>query len=117
MTRSVLDRLRDIVHSADLASEYAADLNADALAEAPPRRDATVFRIAVIGEAAAHLPPEIQALASEIPWIQVKAMRNHLIHGYWQVDFAIVAETVAQDLAPLKRAATRLITLLDRSGM
>jgi uncharacterized protein with HEPN domain len=42
-------------------------------------------------------------------------MRNHIIHGYWQIDFRIVAETIAVDLDPLKAAASRLIELVNRS--
>ena len=115
MTRSILDRLKDIVHSAELAARYAGGLSATALAAAESRRDAAVLRIAIIGEAAQHLPAEIQALAPEIPWADVGNMRHHIVHGYWQIDFAIVAQTIAIDLEPLKAAAARLIGLIERT--
>ena len=60
---------RSIIHSADLASHHAA-----------------LFRIAVIGEAVSHLPVEVQALAPGIAWNDIKAMRNHIVHGYWPID-------------------------------
>ena len=41
-------------------------------------------------------------------------MRNHIVHGYWQIDFGIVAETIAFDLA-IKETASRLIELVKRS--
>lgn len=85
MSRSVVDRLRDIIHSAELAAEHAGKRDPIALAKAKKHRDATLFRIAVIGEAVSHLPKEVQALAPEIPWIRIKDMRNHIIHGYWQI--------------------------------
>jgi uncharacterized protein with HEPN domain len=115
MSRSDLDRLKDIVHSADLAARHAGNLDAVALSAADPLRDAALFRIAVIGEAASRLPAEIQALAPEIPWNLVKNMRNHIVHGYWQIDFHIVAETIALDLEPLKATAKRLIQLIERT--
>jgi len=115
MSRSVLDRLKDIVHSAELTARHAAGLDALALATADRQRDAALFRIAVIGEAAAHLPAEVQALAPEIPWSRVKDMRHHLVPAYWQVDFVIVAQTITQDLDPLKTAAKRLIEFVERS--
>ena len=114
MTRSILDRLMDIVHSADLATRYAGGLDPDALAASESGRDAAMFHIAVI-EAAQHLPAEIQTLAPEIPWVRVGDMRNHIIHGYWQIDFAIVAETIELDLEPLVAAANRLIDLIKRT--
>jgi uncharacterized protein with HEPN domain len=43
-------------------------------------------------------------------------MRNRIIHGYWQIDLTIVADTVAHDLQPLQAAAERLIQLLDHAG-
>jgi uncharacterized protein with HEPN domain len=115
MSRSVLDRLKDIVHSAELAASHAGGLDADGLAREAQRRDAALFRIAIIGEAASQLPAEVQALAPEIPWSKVRGMRNHIIHGYWQVDLERVAETLALDLEPLKAVANRLIGLIERT--
>jgi uncharacterized protein with HEPN domain len=112
MSRPVLDRLKDIVHSAELAASHT---DADGLAREPQRSDAALFRIAVIGEAASQLPAEVQALAPEIPWPKVRGMRNHIIHGYWQIDLEDVAETIALDLEPLKAAANRLIGLIERT--
>jgi uncharacterized protein with HEPN domain len=114
MSRSVRSRLADIIHSAELAAKHAGERGPAALSEAGEYRDATLFRIAVIGEADSHLPIEVQALAPEIPWPQIKDMRNHIIHGYWQVDFRNVTETIAFDLAPLKEeAARRLLTIIE----
>ena len=115
MSRSISDRLKDIIHSADLAARHAGTLEASALAVEPEQRDATLFRIAVIGEAASHLPSEVQALAPEIPWKDIMNMRNHIIHGYWQIDFTTVVDTNATDLEPLRAVATRLIALVERS--
>jgi uncharacterized protein with HEPN domain len=116
MTRSVLDRLRDIVQSAELAQRHAGGLEVSGLAAMGVQWDAAVFRIAVVGEAASHLPTEVQAHAPEIPWGGVRGMRHHIIHGYWQIDFAMVAETIALDLDPLKLVPQRLIALLETSG-
>ena len=113
MNRSVADRLRDIIHSADLALQHAGDLDAGALAVVADRRDATLFRVAIIGEAVSHLPAEVQALAPEIPWNDIKTMRNHIVHGYWQVDFRIVVETITLDIEPLKAAPSRLISFIE----
>lgn len=113
MNRSITDRLRDIIISADLAVRHAGGLAAGALSVDAGRRDATSFRIAVIGEAVSHLPAEVQALAPDIPWSDIKSMRNHIIHGYWQIDFKMIVETIESDLEPLKGAASRLISLIE----
>jgi uncharacterized protein with HEPN domain len=113
MSRTVLDRLKDIVRSTELAVQHAGSLDAVTLATADQQRDAPLYRIMVIGEAVSFVPPEIQALAAEIPWHRIENMRHRIVQGYWQVDFAIVVKTVALDLAPLKAAANRLIELLE----
>lgn len=89
-------------------------MDAAALAAAAGPRDAALFRVCVVCEAASQLPAEIQALAPEIPWQKIRTMRNRIIHSYWQIDFVIVVDTVANDLEPLKVAARRLIELVDR---
>jgi uncharacterized protein with HEPN domain len=113
MSRLVLDRLKDILRAAQLAVLHAGGLDASALASEHKSRDAALLQIAVIGEAVSHLPGEIQALAPEIPWHQIKGMRNHIIHAYWQVDLVTVAQTIVRRLDPLTAAANRLVTIIE----
>src|SRR5438552_17745026 len=101
MSRSVQNRLRDIINSSELAIHHEGHLDAGTLAVTSGPRDAALYRIAVLGEAVSQLPMEVQALAPQIPWSLIRGMCNHLVHGYWQVDFATVADTVAFDLEPL----------------
>jgi uncharacterized protein with HEPN domain len=112
MTRSVIDRLRDIIQAAELAAQHAGGLDATALAQTTVQRDATLFQIAVIGEAVSHLPADVQALAPEIPWVRIKDMRNHIVHGSWQIDLGVIALTVATRLDPLIAVSQRLIDLI-----
>ena len=52
----------------------------------------------IVGEAAARMPEEVQKQCPGIPWPQVIAMRNRLIHGYDLVDYDIVWSTIREDL-------------------
>jgi uncharacterized protein with HEPN domain len=115
MSRTPSQRLSDILQAIDLLIDHAGGLDATALAANPRQRDAALFRISVIGEAATHLPAELVALAPEIPWQRVHGMRNHLVHGYWQIDLDTVADTVKHDLTPLRSAAMRLIQIAQRA--
>jgi uncharacterized protein with HEPN domain len=115
MSRSTSDRLQDILHSADLAKSHIGDLNAVELAGTGTARDATLFRLAVVCEAATRLAPEVQALAPEIPWRKIRAMRTYIVHGYWQIDFAVVVDTIERDLPVLRAAASRLIGTIERA--
>lgn len=54
--------------------------------------------VAIIGEAATRVSSETQQNHPELPWTQMIAMRNRLIHGYEVVKADIVWDTLVQDL-------------------
>jgi uncharacterized protein with HEPN domain len=62
---------------------------------------AIVKDVEIIGEAASRTTPATQAAHPEIPWAQIIAMRNRLIHAYFDVDLQVVWDTVTYDLPQL----------------
>ena len=60
-------------------------------------------------EAANKITPETQAVAPEVPWRGIVGMRNRLIHGYFDIDTAIVWKTATAEvpalLSPLRKLA------------
>jgi len=56
----------------------------------------------IIGEAAANIPEDFQEQHPDIPWYQMKGMRNVLIHEYFGVDKDVLWKTVQEDLLLLK---------------
>jgi len=115
MSRLSIDRLHDIVSSAGLAQRYAEGLGLEAFSSGEERRDAALFRLGIVCEAATHLPIDIQTLAPEIPWADIRGMRNYIVHSYWQIDFSVVLRTIRDDLGSLAEAAARLIALLEHT--
>jgi uncharacterized protein with HEPN domain len=65
------------------------------------RQDAVVRNFSVIGEAARHLPAEVEARSPGIPWAKMRAIRNVVVHDYAGVDPGIVWDTAQLDLPPL----------------
>jgi uncharacterized protein with HEPN domain len=55
----------------------------------------------IIGEAAARVAPETRERHSQIPWAQIVAMRNRLVHVYFDIDLNQVWQALADDLPPL----------------
>lgn len=45
----------------------------------------------------------------EIPWQDVMSMRNHIAHGYFDLDDAYVLSVIQNDLEPLSEAIDFLI--------
>lgn len=69
-------------------------------------QDAVVRNIEIIGEAVTKIykiAPDFIAEHPEIPWAQMRAMRNLVIHEYFFVDLEIVWNTVKTDLPLLQQ--------------
>ncbi len=55
----------------------------------------------ILGEAANRVPEDIRTQYPDLPWLQMIAVRNRLIHGYDNVDFDILWAIVKNDLPGL----------------
>lgn len=47
----------------------------------------------------------------DIPWRDIVGMRNHIAHGYFELDADIVFEAVKNDIPPLTHTLQQAITL------
>ncbi|MFZ2095412.1 MAG: HepT-like ribonuclease domain-containing protein [Anaerolineales bacterium] len=65
--------------------------------------------IEMLGEAANRVPEEVRNHHPDLPWLQMIAARNRLIHGYDNVDFDILWAIIQNDLPTL---ITRLKEIL-----
>ena len=52
------------------------------------------------------------AQCPEIPWRQVKGLRDHIAHGYFDIDTDIIWDTVSTELSALQEAVKNLKGLL-----
>jgi uncharacterized protein with HEPN domain len=64
-------------------------------------RFALVKIIEIIGEAAAKISRPFQVAHPEIPWAQIIAMRNRLVHAYFDINLDILWQTIEIDLPEL----------------
>ncbi|MEX2534643.1 MAG: HepT-like ribonuclease domain-containing protein [Trueperaceae bacterium] len=53
------------------------------------------------GEAARHVPSVVAQIHPDIPWREMRDMRNFVVHEYPGVDAEIVWKTIRNDLPPL----------------
>ncbi|EIM65097.1 HepT-like ribonuclease domain-containing protein [Desulfobacter postgatei] len=101
-SRSWKFRIEDIIEALDRIFHYVKDLNYDGWMKDQKTIDAVIRNLEIIGEAAANVPREIQNLYVDIPWYQMKGMRNILIHEYFGVDNDVLWNTIQKDLPVLK---------------
>jgi uncharacterized protein with HEPN domain len=101
--RRDVQRLYDILDALDSLAkiiggrEEAEFLNDETLCYAAAQR------LTVVGEAAARLSTEVRQRHSSVPWVDIVAFRNFLVHQYFGIHWPLVWQT-ATDHAPRLRA-------------
>jgi uncharacterized protein with HEPN domain len=94
-------RLEDVLEAIPRIDRYTAGMDYDSFRADDKTIDAVVRNLEVIGEAARHIPEEVQKQYPDIPWARMRDVRNVLIHEYFGVSVSIVWQTVRDDLPPL----------------
>ncbi len=72
-------------------------------------RSAVVQKLAIIGEAAARLPEALKKLHAGVPWPQIVAFRNILIHAYFGIDWEEVWRSAMNRCPVLREQVARII--------
>ena len=109
------DRIEDILDAVARVEEYVEGLDRKGFTADSKSVDAVVRNLEVIGEAAAHVPDEVRDRYPEIPWREIRAMRNRLSHAYFAVDVDVVWKTARDDLDALVPALRRMLAETDES--
>lgn len=107
-------RLQDIADAIDRIPEYTALHSLESFQADRRTVDAVVRNLEVIGEAARHLDTDTAAQLPQVPWRELQAMRNVLIHEYFGVGIAIIWETISRDLRPAREAVRRHLDRAQR---
>ncbi len=101
-------RLRHMIEAAESALSFIAGRNRADLDHDPMLLFALLRAVEVVGEAASKVSAKGRAAMPALPWKQMVAMRNRLVHAYFDIDTEIVWKTVTEEL-PLLLAAMRKI--------
>lgn len=94
-------RIRHMVDAAREALSFIADRERGDLDADRMLALALVKSIEIVGEAGATVSPDGRAEVPDVPWREIVAMRNRLIHAYFDVNLDVVWTTVRNDLPPL----------------
>ena len=94
------ERLADIIEAAEKIAVRAAKGRAAFDAD-EDTQIVLVHLIQVIGEAAAGLSDGFIAQHPEVPWRQIIATRNRVVHGYFEVDLDILWDVAVIDVPEL----------------
>ncbi|MBF0520402.1 MAG: DUF86 domain-containing protein [Nitrospirae bacterium] len=107
-----MDYLNDISQSADDAISFIEGMRYEEFVMDRKTLNAVVRSLEIMGEASRHVPKRIRDKASDIPWGEMKGLRNRIAHEYFGIDNEIVWHIVSHDLLNLKQQIAELIRLV-----
>lgn len=94
--------LNDIIEAADHIATFLGQANFEDFQQSELVRSAVVQKLAIIGEAAARISDELTGRYPQIPWPQIVAFRNILIHAYFGIDWHEVWKAAQVDCPALR---------------
>ncbi|MCL6473387.1 MAG: DUF86 domain-containing protein [Firmicutes bacterium] len=94
-------RIEDILECIEKIQRYTKGMNFEEFVSDEMAFDAVVRNILIIGEAANHIPSNVREQYPEMPWDEMRGIRNILVHEYFGVSAPILWHTIEHDLPPL----------------
>jgi uncharacterized protein with HEPN domain len=107
--------LEDMLARIELIEEFTID-GQQAFAESRMIQEAVIRGLEIIGEASRNVSNTLRENYSEIPWRQIAAFRNFVIHVYWDIKVERVWEIVESDLPKLKAQLKVILVDMDRES-
>lgn len=96
-----------MVEAAESALQFAAGRTRQDLDRDRMLLFALTRAIEILGEAASKISEESRVELPLIPWSRIVAMRNRLVHAYFDIDRNILWRTVTEELPELLRLLRR----------
>jgi len=106
-------RVEEILDALDAIFSFTKGMDFGAFSSDRRTVDAVIKNIAVMGEAAKGISEDLRKAHPEIPWDEMRDIRNILIYEYFGTSHPILWETVIRDLPPL---AEKLKAVLQSPG-
>jgi len=105
--------LRDILDACFSIADRVEGFDFESFKSSQMLQDSVHYRPMVIGEATRYLSEATQLLMPEIPWPQIKRMRNILVHDYLGVDLVVSWDVVKNHLPQLVNAIQHALPTED----
>lgn len=115
MSRRWIERIKDILNAIEEIQTFTQGMDEQAFAADQRTIRAIELGFIIIGEAASAVPEEVSNIYPQIPWHLMRAMRNRLVHVYFEVAPGILWQTIQRDLPPLRALLAELLENADKS--
>ncbi len=103
------ERIQDTLDAIAEIQKFTQEMEFNTFAKDDRSIRAVEMNFIIIGESAGRIPPEIEENYPQIPWNLMRAMRNRIVHDYFQVDEKLLWDTIQNDLPPLVELLRKLL--------
>lgn len=79
------------------------------LLEDSMRFDAIVRRLSKLGESTKYLPDWVLERYPDVPWNEMRSVRNFLVHDYFGIGFLSLWITLQEELPEIRDALARVL--------
>ena len=103
---AAVDYLAHIEEAASLAVGYIRGMSKNDFLKDKRTQQPIIYNILIIGVAATKIIndyPEFVATNKEMPWREMRGIRNRMAHGYYELDLDIIWDTVTGSLDKLSQ--------------
>lgn len=114
MRKDDIIRVRHMVDAANEALSFAEGKTRKHLTKDRMLTLSLVKSMEIIGEAASTVSREFRQRYGDIPWRDIVAMRNRLIHVYFDIDLDRVWDTITDDLPALMKQLESILADAER---
>lgn len=112
--RREAQRLQDILDAIMAIERYAAQ-GRQAFDQQELIQVWVIHHLQIIGKAASSLSSDLINQYSQIPWAQIVAFRNFVVHEYFRVSLNLVWAIVENNLPPLKVTVESMLEKLGEA--
>ncbi|RZB36629.1 MAG: hypothetical protein SRB2_01931 [Desulfobacteraceae bacterium Eth-SRB2] len=102
-------RIQDILDAIGTVQKYTQGMEFKTFTGDRRTVDAVVRNLIIIGEAAVYVPEDIFLKHPEVPWYDMRGMRNFVVHEYFKASDAVIWDTVQLDLSPLPALLKKIL--------
>lgn len=97
-----LERLNQIIHSIQRIKSIISSKTKEDFLNSEDMQELVAFNLMNIGENAGKISDEAKNKSLQIPWREISALRNIIVHDYINIQQNIIWNTVQKDIPKLE---------------
>ncbi len=101
--------LQDMRTACARIAEHRAGGDRGTVLDDPKTRDAVLWNLLVLGEAAKQVPPDLADRHPEVEWRRIAAFRDVLAHGYFGLDDDILWDVITNKVPQVESALESIL--------